>query len=129
MCNFNVEYVRWCGMHTLNLGLLQTMLGSTLRILLDMKHWGDISDELQLKAGYLEFTSWARRHKIPPIAALAFFRLILYVLENLGLKLCSWVCTQYPVRHSHPNLRIHTTDHYPIFQCKAYNAAWLERTY
>ena len=73
MCNFSVEYVRWCGMHTLNLGLLQTMLGSALRILLDMKQWGDVSDELQLKAGFLEFTAWARQHKIAHPATLSIF--------------------------------------------------------
>ena len=69
MCNFSVDYIRWCGMHTLNLGLVQTMLGSTIRVLLDSKQWGDVSDDLQLKAGFLEFASWARRHKIPYIAA------------------------------------------------------------
>ena len=73
MCNFSVDYVRWCGMHTLNLGLVQTMLGSTIRVLLDSKQWGDVTDELQLKAGFLEFVSWARQHKIPHLPASSIF--------------------------------------------------------
>ena len=65
MKNFSPEYIRWCGMHTLNLGMVQFLLGSGLRLMLGDKLWGHVSDEEQLKAAFAEFDAWSKTHGIP----------------------------------------------------------------
>ena len=68
--NFSPEYIRWCGMHTLNLGLAQFLVGSGLRLMLRDRRWCDLDqdvydDDQQLKRAYAEFEDWCKTHRIP----------------------------------------------------------------
>ena len=56
-------------MHTLNLGLVQSLLGSAFRVMADAHVWGNGNREQQYKAAYQEFVAWAKVHKIPQLAS------------------------------------------------------------
>ena len=68
MRNFDHNQIRWCAMHTLNLGMVAFMAGSTLRILTNEHHWEGGSEEQQLKVAFREFSAWAKQQKIPLLA-------------------------------------------------------------
>ena len=52
-------------MHTINLGLGQTLLGSAFRLMADLKVWGPGSEDDQLKIAFSDFDTWAKAHRIP----------------------------------------------------------------
>ena len=63
--NFDHNQIRWCSMHTLNLGVLTWMVGSTLKVLLLNNNWAGGSEEAQLKVAFKEFSEWAKMHRVP----------------------------------------------------------------
>ena len=65
-------------MHTLNLGMVAFMAGSTLRVLTQENHWQAGSEDKQLKAAFKNFSAWAKQEKIP---FLAQCKLDLYTLN------------------------------------------------
>ena len=63
--NFDLSYVRWCAMHTLNLGVLQYLVGSALRTLAADNHWLGATEASKLQTGFQEFCQWAKENKVP----------------------------------------------------------------
>ena len=54
-------------MHTINLGLLQFLVGSALKLMVGDGLWGNGSEEEQLKAAFAEFEAWSKAHRIPQL--------------------------------------------------------------
>ena len=65
MRNFDHNQIRWCAMHTLNLGMVTFIVGSALRVLTREHHWAGGTEERQMKEGFKAFNEWAKLMKIP----------------------------------------------------------------
>ena len=98
---FHNDIVRFCSMHTLNLGVLQTLVAEGLLWLRenDVFNGNDLDD--RLRCCYIDFKAWARREGV--------------------------VCSQRRFRAS--SLHLSDVD-FPWMNCKAYNCrcilAWLD---
>ena len=64
---FHVSCICWCSLDNLNLGLLWTMNGGTLALLLEMNVYGDLSRDAHtscLKKASGDFKQWQNQTKI-----------------------------------------------------------------
>ena len=64
---FKVEMIRWCGMHTINLGVDLWICGGVMKKMLTYNHdWGgaNIEEADKLLLAYDSFRSWCRVHKL-----------------------------------------------------------------
>ena len=57
--------VKWCAMHTLNLGVTGWILGSAMLEFMDVGVWRGANDAETWRIAYEAFKSWAQRNKIP----------------------------------------------------------------
>ena len=63
--SFNPDIIKWCSMHTLNLGTSLWICGSTMRALLEYPtFWPGSSVDDQLLVAYGRFKEWTRSRKI-----------------------------------------------------------------
>ena len=66
---FHPDFLKWCSMHCVNLGIDLLTIGSTFRYLLDSTDtWqsddGDLDDEARLLSAFAEFKSWSKANKV-----------------------------------------------------------------
>ncbi|CAL1126269.1 unnamed protein product [Cladocopium goreaui] len=61
---FHPGCIRWCTMHALNLGILFTVNGGGLMLLMDLLYFGPRTFEEQLDTAYKSFVGFCRQHKI-----------------------------------------------------------------
>lgn len=66
MQTFNVQQIRFCSMHCLNLGYCLWACGSCLERLVQMHMWGDVhtTRDTCLKRAFGDFCKWAKENKI-----------------------------------------------------------------
>ena len=63
--HFAPDFVRWCSMHIVNLGLDLFVLGSGFRSLIDdTDTWGQGTEDERLMVAFKEFKSWAKENHI-----------------------------------------------------------------
>ena len=67
MVNFDHGQIKWCAMHTLNLGVAVFMLGSALRVLAQAGRWPGESEDTRLRAAFADFSAWAKDKGIPSL--------------------------------------------------------------
>ena len=66
--NFHVSCIVWCSLHNLNLGLLWTMNGGALALLLEMNVYGNLTGDGYascLKRAYADFKLWQNQPNNP----------------------------------------------------------------
>ena len=62
-------HVKFCSMHTLNLGVSVWAAGGALKLLTeDLEHWQDDTREQRLESAYEDFCIWAKHGKIAQLA-------------------------------------------------------------
>ena len=63
---FQVEMIRWDGMHTINLGVDLWVIASVIKKLFEYDLFGgtDMDEGDRLLVGYDEFRTWARSNKV-----------------------------------------------------------------
>ncbi|CAL1126268.1 unnamed protein product [Cladocopium goreaui] len=87
---FHPGCIRWCTMHALNLGILFTVNGGGLMLLMDLLYFGPRTFEEQLDTAYKSFVGFCRQHKIhhsqPPFTR----RSVLRKTGEVGLVAKAW---------------------------------------
>ena len=79
--HFHPDYVRWCAMHVVHLGIDLFASGSTFRTLLDETDtWAPGSDDDRLLVAFQEYKSWCKENKIQQ---LDFQKLAIYISFKL----------------------------------------------
>ena len=65
---FKPAHIKYCQMHSLNLGVSHVIIGGALKILSDeLEVWGSKtrSETARLHDAYIAFHTWAKTHKVP----------------------------------------------------------------
>ena len=64
---FNVEQVKFCSMHSLNLGFVLWSAGSSIESLINWGAWGDnyTPYNVKLQRAFGEFKAWSKRMRVP----------------------------------------------------------------
>ena len=89
---FHSDIIRFCSMHTLNLGILQTMVAECILWLCENDVYAGDTLDVQLQNSYNDFKAWCRRERVN--------------------------CSQRRFKQSSFHLK---ADDYPWMNCKAYN--------
>ena len=122
MISFHPQQVKFCAMHTLNLGYVLWAAGSCIESLLYCGLWGgaDVSYDEKLKRAWHDFVQWAKRMKCPHLGIIFFcvssvVCILLFVVGVGSLR-----------RHSQGCFYLKSpTSPYPELHSKAYNAPWI----
>ena len=78
--NFEPGMVKWCAMHTLNLGVTGWILGSAILEFMDVGVWSGDSIAETWRVAYDAFKSWAQARKIPYLDYVVLYTLVFFNL-------------------------------------------------
>lgn len=120
IAGFDPQLIKYCTMHTLNLGVDTFAAGSCLQTLLNNGMWGGNAVSLQerLCQAWCAFNEWAKGRRITKLCCIT-------VAQNISLNVCKHMVAQLILRHSQPvfskNVLGGDPAAYPVLHAKAYN--------